>query len=58
MQYVFLFLASLVIPMVRDYTLHICQGCTPVRCWVLEVMQETLFSSEPGAPWLPIPAAP
>lgn len=47
MQCVFLFLASLVIPVVRDYTLHICQGCTPARCWVFEVAQETWFSSEP-----------
>lgn len=52
MQCMFLFLASLVIPMVRDYTLHICQGCTPIKCWVFEVARETLFSSEPRA--LPI----
>ena len=40
MQCVFLFLASLVIPVVRDHTLHICQGCTPARRWVSEAVQE------------------
>lgn len=53
MQCMFPFLASLVIPMVRDDTLHICQGCTPARRWVFEAAQETLFSSEPWAPAFP-----
>lgn len=46
MQCLFLFLASLVIPLVRDYTLHICRGYASFRCQVLEVAQETLCSSE------------
>lgn len=56
MQCVFLFLASLVIPMVRDYTLHICQvGCCEVLG--LEGVREALCPAGPCSQ-LPRPAAP
>lgn len=46
MQCMLLFLASLVIPMVRDDTLHICHVALLSGDRVFEVAQKMLLSSE------------